>query len=141
TLLQSTQLGSSSSTVSETNERYLSQQIRTTQVTVNLTDCMQCYVLIPRCTFQQQACDGNINANKDVVQQVEEFREEQEQSSPKQNNIGRIETVQQKADTIIQDSDCYLNQEDEMVSLLIVDLPWSQTSQYNCANDVHPGTI
>ncbi|CAF1524747.1 unnamed protein product, partial [Rotaria sp. Silwood1] len=120
---------------SETNERYLSQQIRTTQVTVNLIDCMECYVRTPRCTFEQQACDGNGSTNRDMVQQVQEFRQEQEQASPKQNSKGRNETVEKKEDGINDDLIHYLNEEDEMMSLLIVDLPWSQTSQHNSANN------
>ncbi|CAF2806208.1 unnamed protein product [Rotaria sp. Silwood2] len=127
----------SSSVDSETNERYLSQQIRTTQVTGNLIDCMECYVRIPRCTFEQQACDLNGSTNPDMIQQLQEFRQEKEQASQKQYNRGKNETVQQNEDGIIDDSNPNLNHEDDMMSLLIVDLPWSQTSQLNSTNDEH----
>ncbi|CAF1367761.1 unnamed protein product [Rotaria sp. Silwood1] len=139
--VQSTQTSSSSSLNNETNERYLSQQIRTTQVTVNLIDCMECYVRTPRCTFEQQAADYNGSPNKDMVQQVQEFRQEQEQASPIQKNDGRNETVEKKEDGRNDNLIHYFNDEDAMMSLLIVDLPWSQTSQYNSANDEHPDSI
>ncbi|CAF3757265.1 unnamed protein product [Rotaria sp. Silwood1] len=125
--VHSTQTSSSSSLNNETNERYLSQQIRTTQVTVNLIDCMECYVRTPRCTFEQQAADYNGSTNKDMVQQVQEFRQEQEQASPIQNNEGRNETGEKKQDGINDNLIHYFNDEDAMMSLLIVDLPWSQT--------------
>ncbi|CAF3757217.1 unnamed protein product [Rotaria sp. Silwood1] len=124
----------------ETNERYLSQQIRTKQVTVNLIDCMECYVRTPRCTFEQQAADYNGSTNRDMVQQVQEFRQEQETASPITNNEGRNETVEKKEDGRNDNLIHYFNDEDAMMSLLIVDLPWSQTSQYNSANDEHPDT-
>ncbi|CAF5111706.1 unnamed protein product [Rotaria sp. Silwood1] len=139
--VQSTESSSSSSMNNETNERYLSQQIRTTQVTVNLIDCLECYVRTPRCTFEQQAADYNGSPNKDMVQQVQEFRQEQEQASPITNNEGRNETVEKKQDGINEDLIHYFNDEDAMMSLLIVDLPWSQPSQYNSANDEHPDQI
>ncbi|CAF3844374.1 unnamed protein product [Rotaria sp. Silwood1] len=139
--VQSTQSSGSSSMNNETNERYLSQQIRTKQVNVNLIDCMECYIRIPRCTFEQQAADYNGSPNKDMVQQVQEFRQEQEQASPITNNEGRNETVEKKQDGINEDLIHYFNDEDAMMSLLIVDLPWSQPSQYNSANDEHPGSI
>ncbi|CAF3798861.1 unnamed protein product [Rotaria sp. Silwood1] len=139
--VQSTQSSSSSTMNNESNERYLSQQIRKTQVTVNLIDCMECYVRTPRCTFEQQAADYNGSPNKDMVQQAQEFRQEQEKASPITNNEGRNETVEKKQDGLNDDLIHYFNDEDEMMSLLIVDLPWSQTSQYNSANDEHPGNI
>ncbi|CAF4064103.1 unnamed protein product [Rotaria sp. Silwood2] len=137
----SSQSSSSSSMDSETNERYLSQQIRTTEVTVNLIDCMECYVRTPRCTFEKQAWDFNGNTNTDIFQQVEEFRQEREQASQKQDKEENNETVQQKEDGITDDSNHNINDDDQMTSLLIVDLPWSQASQHISANDDHPANI
>ncbi|CAF3798843.1 unnamed protein product [Rotaria sp. Silwood1] len=125
----------------ESNERYLSQQIRTKQVNVNLIDCMECYIRIPRCTFEQQAADYNGSTNRDMVQQVQEFRQEQDQASPITNNEGRNETVEKTEDGRNDNLIHYFNDEDAMMSLLIVDLPWSQTSQYNSANDEHPDLV
>ncbi|CAF5143422.1 unnamed protein product, partial [Rotaria sp. Silwood1] len=69
----------------------------------------------------------NGSTNKDMVQQVQEFRQEQEQASPIQNNEGRNETGEKKQDGINDNLIHYFNDEDAMMSLLIVDLPWSQT--------------
>ncbi|CAF3853577.1 unnamed protein product [Rotaria sp. Silwood1] len=133
--VQSTQSNTSSSTDSQTNERYLSQQIRTTQVTVNLIDCMECYVRTARCTSEQPVCDFTANLKIDMVQQVQEYRQEQEKASQTQVNPVKSQTVQDKIETRPDDSTVHSNDENEMTSLLIVDLPWSQPSQQNSADD------
>ncbi|CAF2793105.1 unnamed protein product [Rotaria sp. Silwood2] len=130
TSLASTQSSTSSSIDSETNERNLSQQIRTTDVKVNLIDCMKCYVRIPRCTFEQQACNCDANTNRDMVQEVEEFRQEQEQDSPKQ--VNKKENENSPTTKFIYN----ISNENEITSLIVIDLPWSQTSQPNTAADV-----
>ncbi|CAF4772078.1 unnamed protein product [Rotaria sp. Silwood2] len=70
-----------------------------------------------------------------MAREVEEYRQEQEKASQKQVNQVQSQAVQEKKDAITDDSIRNSNDENEMTSLLIVDLPWSQTSQHNAAND------
>ncbi|CAF3778285.1 unnamed protein product [Rotaria sp. Silwood1] len=70
-----------------------------------------------------------------MVQQVQEYRQEQEKASQTQDNPVKSQTVQDKVETRPDDSTVHSNDENEMTSLLIVDLPWSQPSQPNSAND------
>ncbi|CAF4813163.1 unnamed protein product, partial [Rotaria sp. Silwood2] len=91
--------------------------------------------------FEKQACDFNGNTNTDIFHQVQEFRQEREQASQKQDKEGNNETVQEKKGGTTDDSNHNIHDEDQMTSLLIVDLPWSQASQHNSANDDHPANI
>ncbi|CAF2819302.1 unnamed protein product [Rotaria sp. Silwood2] len=85
--------------------------------------------------FGQAEADFTANRKTDMAREVEEYRQEQEKASQKQVNQVQSQAVQEKKDAITDDSIRNSNDENEMTSLLIVDLPWSQTSQHNAAND------
>ncbi|CAF2899041.1 unnamed protein product [Rotaria sp. Silwood2] len=86
----------SMSTSSQNNERYLSQQLRTTNTIVNLVDCMECYVKVERCTFEYTGCITNGTMTKDITIELKEQREEQEVGSEQQENQIKTKVVEAK---------------------------------------------
>ncbi|CAF4664471.1 unnamed protein product, partial [Rotaria sp. Silwood2] len=122
-----------SPTTSENEYRQLIQQIRTTDVKVNLVDCMKCYVKIPRCKAEEQVLDSNRHSPASLDHEVQENREEQEIASQIQTNQALSTIVEQKEEEEEEKEENYavldyLDDCNPMNTLTIIDLPWPQTS-------------
>ncbi|CAF3104693.1 unnamed protein product [Rotaria sp. Silwood2] len=89
---------------------------------------MKCYVKIPRCTFEQPVCDSTQNVKTNMACEVQEYREEQEIISQKQQNQATLETVEEKEEENYEIVD-YLDDYNPMNTLIIIDLPWPKASE------------
>ncbi|CAF4691449.1 unnamed protein product [Rotaria sp. Silwood2] len=122
-----------SPTASENEYRQLSQQIRTTDVQVNLVDCMKCYVKIPRCKVEEQVLDSNRHSPASLDREMQEHREEQEIASQIQTNQALSTIVEQEEeDEEVEENYAvldYLDDYNPMNTLIIIDLPWPQASE------------
>ncbi|CAF3361700.1 unnamed protein product [Rotaria sp. Silwood2] len=113
-----------SSTINDNEDRVDSQQLQTHNVTVNLFDCLQCKVEIPRCEVEEEVhgSDRSIEAKKDC--EIQEFRQEQEIISQQQS----YETLSAMDDE--QDSyhiGPYIEDYNPMNNYIIIDLPWPES--------------
>ncbi|CAF1246217.1 unnamed protein product [Rotaria sp. Silwood1] len=117
-----------SSTIDEYNENELSQQLRTTDVTVNLFDCMQCYVKIPRCKIEDHIPDFNLNSQTNVDPGLQEYREEQEIVSQIQINQTISESTQEEEEEEYVPLN-YIDDYNPMNTMIIIDLPWPQNTE------------
>ncbi|CAF1458531.1 unnamed protein product [Rotaria sordida] len=121
-----------SSATSENENNNYSQQLRTTDVRINLIDCMKCYVKIPRCKIEQQIYDPNAHVQIKLDREIQEYREEQELASQTQDNQATSETVGEKEKEIEDENDGFIDYLDDynpMNTFIIVDLPWPQAAE------------
>ncbi|CAF1464729.1 unnamed protein product [Rotaria sordida] len=126
----STNSVASSSINNKYNESYLREKYGIKDFRINLVDCMKCYVRIPRCTLidskfeQPPVSDTNQNVQTNMAREVQEYREEQEIVLEKQHHQTTSEIVEEDYQPID-----YLDDYNPMNTLIIVDLPWPETSE------------
>ncbi|CAF3995596.1 unnamed protein product [Rotaria sordida] len=124
-----------SSTTSENEDNNYSQQLRTTDVRINLIDCMKCYVKIPRCKIDQQLYDPNAHVKTKFDREIQEYREEQEIASQTQDNQATSKTVEEKEKETEEEEEendgfiDYLDDYNPMNTCIIIDLPWPQAAE------------
>ncbi|CAF3146852.1 unnamed protein product [Rotaria sp. Silwood2] len=125
--IQSSQLSANAmttaSTTGEYNEKELSQQLRTTDVTVNLFDCMQCYVKIPRCKIEDHIPNFNPNVQTNLDHAVQEHQKEKEIASEIQTKQTTSDAAEQE-EAEFYDPLNYLDDYNPMNCMIIIDLPW-----------------
>ncbi|CAF2924772.1 unnamed protein product [Rotaria sp. Silwood2] len=117
----------SSLTTSENEDKIYYEQFQTTDVMVNLSDCMQCYVKIPRCEINEQVHCSNLIPEKELVGQVQELREEQEIETPTQPN----QTISAYIEEENYDEGLDVELFNPMNTMIIIDLPWPSSSERN----------
>ncbi|CAF3797007.1 unnamed protein product [Rotaria sp. Silwood1] len=115
---------STSHKTTENENNMYDEQLRTTQVTVNLADCMQCRVEIPQCELTEQVQNSNLLPEKDFVYQAEELHQEQHIDSA--TPINQTQEVHEKEDNYSYWLDAELF--DPMQGFIIIDLPWPKSS-------------
>ncbi|CAF1504341.1 unnamed protein product [Rotaria sordida] len=126
----STNSVASSSINNKYNESYLREKYGIKDFRINLVDCMKCYVRIPRCTLtdskfeQPPVSDTNQNVQTNLAREVQEYHEEQEMVLEKQHHQTTSEIVEEDYQPID-----YLDDYNPMNTLIIVDLPWPETSE------------
>ncbi|CAF4487880.1 unnamed protein product [Rotaria sp. Silwood2] len=118
---------------SDNEYRKLIQGIRTTDLKVNLVDCMKCCVKIPRCKFEEQGLGSNRHSPTSLDHEIQEHREKQEMASQIQTNQALSTIVEQneeeeEEEEIYAPLD-YLDDYNPMNTLIIIDLPWPQASE------------
>ncbi|CAF2871341.1 unnamed protein product [Rotaria sp. Silwood2] len=118
----------SSLTTSENENKIYDEQLRTTDVVVNLFDCMQCYVEIPRCEVNEQGHDSNPSSENEHLYQIQELQEQQEIATTTQSNQSTSAGIEEENYCEGLDVELF----NPMNTFIIIDLPWPRSSErYN----------
>ncbi|CAF1172792.1 unnamed protein product [Rotaria sordida] len=115
----------SSFTTTENENKMYDEQMRTTNVSVNLVDCMQCHVGIPRCELTEQLHNSNLQSEKEFVSQAQQLREEQNVATTTQFNQGISTAEKEENYGEGQDAEFF----NPMNSFIIIDLPWPRATE------------
>ncbi|CAF0829711.1 unnamed protein product [Adineta steineri] len=109
------------------NDSHFSHSLLESEVTVNLYDCMQCYIRIPQYEIKDDPANDNTNAYITLEDEIRERQEEEEKTSATPTPIRQQQYEEDDGELYIRGLD--FEDFNMMGNYIYIDSPWPDTPE------------